>query len=390
MIFIKKILSLPFIVLTIVVAICLFGTQVNLGIKSHFYAISLLLKELIVFILPLIIFSFIFKGILTLKDESIKVIAFLVPLVCLSNFSGFWTSYICTTPVIKAGLVSISKLESKNVLNPAWNFDIVPLIKNDIALIFGLVSGLIGNFVKSEVVVKYADCLNCIANFILKKVICPVLPLFIAGFIFKMQYEGTLALIMQEYSILLLLVAVITYGYMFFVIFFLSHFDIKSSLQKFKNLLPSVMVGLFSMSSAAAIPTTIEASQKNMENKDIAKFVIPATANIHLLGDCFAIPILGLAIMTSYGFEYPTISRYFIFTLYGVVAKFAAAGIPGGSAIIFAPVFESVFGFSSEMIAALTAIYVLFDPIATSSNVFGHGMFAMLFEKVYNKFIRKH
>ena len=144
------------------------------------------------------------------------------------------------------------------------------------------------------------------------------------------------------------------------------------------------------MSSAAAIPTTIEGSKKNLKNANLAQFIVPATANMHLLGDCFAIPIIGLALMVSFGYGVPDAGKYLIFTLYGVMAKFASAGIPGGSALIFVPIFENVFGFSPEMLTAITAIYVLFDPIATSSNVFGHGMFAMLFEKVYTKITASH
>ena len=143
------------------------------------------------------------------------------------------------------------------------------------------------------------------------------------------------------------------------------------------------------MSSAAAIPTTIEGTEKNLANKNIAKFVVPATANMHLLGDCFAIPIIGLALMVSFGYGFPSLSQYLIFTLYGVLAKFAAAGIPGGSALIFVPLFESIFGFSAQMSAAVLTIYFLFDPVATSSNVFGHGMFAILFEKIYCKLFKK-
>ena len=205
-----------------------------------------------------------------------------------------------------------------------------------------------------------------------------------------MQYEGTLALIISEYAVLLGIVAILAYGYMFAVMFMLSGRDLRCALTKFKNLLPSVLIGLFSMSSAAAIPTTIEGSKKNLENANLAQFIVPATANMHLLGDCFAIPIIGLALMVSFGYGIPDAGKYFIFTLYGVMAKFASAGIPGGSALIFVPIFEHVFGFSPEMLTAITAIYVLFDPIATSSNVFGHGMFALLFEKVYTKLNTKH
>ena len=212
--------------------------------------------------------------------------------------------------------------------------------------------------------------------------------MFVLGFIVKMQHEGTLLLIMKEYSMLLCLVAVLAYGYMFLVMFFISNRNLNQTIQKFKNLLPSVLIGLFSMSSAAAIPSTIEGSEKNLKNKNIAKFVVPATANMHLLGDCFAIPIIALALMVSFGIKLPSISQYFILTLYGVLAKFAAAGIPGGSVLIFVPILHDILGFTPEMLTAITAIYVMFDPIATSSNVFGHGMFALLFEKVYTKYIK--
>jgi Na+/H+-dicarboxylate symporter len=242
---------------------------------------------------------------------------------------------------------------------------------------------------KSSIVERFSTKLNIIANFALKKAICPVLPLFVLGFIVKMQYEKSLYLIIKEYSLLLLIVTFLAYGYMFTMMFFLSNRNIKDALGKFKNLLPGVLIGLLSMSSAAAIPSTIEGSEKNLKNKHIASFIVPATANMHLLGDCFAIPIIGLALMVSFKYGLPSPSEYLIFTLYGVVAKFAAAGIPGGSALIFLPIFEDVFGFSAPMLTAITAVYMLFDPIATSSNVFGHGMFATLFEKVYTKVFKK-
>ena len=385
----KKLLSLPFVVLTLFIVVLLFGNSISLDIKTHAYAISLMLKDMIVFVLPLIIFSFVSNGLMNLKNESVKVILCLVPLVCLSNFTGFWMSYICTTPILKTGIVAISKLEPQNTLSPAWHIDIMPLIKNDIALVLGVFFGILGNFAKSSALEKANIFFNTVANFILKRLICPALPLFIFGFIVKMQYEGTLTLIVHEYATLLGIVTILTYGYMFTITFFMSGYSFSSAIQKFKNLLPSILIGLFGMSSAAAIPTTIAGSRNNLKSPDLANIVVPATANMHLLGDCFAVPIIGLALMASFGLGLPTIGQYLTFTLYGVIAKFAAAGIPGGSAIIFAPIFESVFGFSPEMLTALTAIYVIFDPIATSSNVFGHGMFAMLFEKVYTKVFKQ-
>jgi Na+/H+-dicarboxylate symporter len=196
-----------------------------------------------------------------------------------------------------------------------------------------------------------------------------------------MQHEDSLTIVIKDYSKLLVLVTILTYGYMFLGIFILTGRKIATAIEKFKNLLPGILIGFFGMSSAAAIPATIDGCKKNLKKEHIANFVVPAAANMHLLGDCFALPIIGLAIMVSFGYDLPSIQNFFVFSIYGVAAKFAAAGIPGGSAIIFAPLFESIFGFSGPMVTAVTAIYILFDPIATSANVFGHGMFAILFEK---------
>jgi Na+/H+-dicarboxylate symporter len=371
------------------ISIGCFGSYIDISTKSHLLAISLLLKGIIVFILPFIIFSFVLCGLLSLKNESLKMVLILVPLVCLSNFSGFWVSYMVAVPVLKTGIVTISKFDVSNVVSPAWDVPITPLIKNDIALLAGVITGLIGNITKAPAMDMIKDRLNTAANFVLKKVICPVLPVFVLGFITKMQHEETLGLMMREYAVLLGLVGALAYGYMLLVMFMMSGRSLRSTFAKFRNMLPGVLIGLFCMSSAAAIPVTIAGSEKNLKNPNIAKFVVPATANTHLLGDCFAIPIIGLALMVSFGYELPTVWHYLIFTLYGVVAKFAAAGIPGGSALVFIPILESVFGFSAPMLTAVVAVYVLFDPIATSANVFGHGMFAILFEKVYNRLIKR-
>ena len=380
--------SLPFLLIVMVLSIVLFGNYLPLVFKEFALSLSLLCKEIIIFILPFIIFSFVVSGLMEFQSESFKLVAILIPLVCLSNFAGLWVSYGLSSPVLNNSIISISQLKPTQILSPSFEFHLPNIIKNDYALLSAILLVFLNNFIKSQKLTSFSKKMNTYANFALKKIILPILPVFVLGFIIKMQYEGTLSLMIREYSLILILIVVIAYGYMATVMILLCK-NFKSALTKMKNLLPSVLIGVFSMSSAAAIPTTIVASEKNLENKKIARFVVPAAANMHLLGDCFAIPILACALMISFGHHYPTPSEYLIFSLRGVLAKFAAAGIPGGSAIIFAPILIDTFGFSTEMVTAFTTIYLIFDPIATSTNVFGHGMFALLFEKVYNLVSKK-
>lgn len=381
--------SLPFVLILMLATVALFGQLLPLEIKQFLLSISLLCKEIIIFLLPLIIFSFVLSGLTELQSESFKLVAILIPLVCISNFAGLWASYLISSPILNHSTLHISKLQPTNILEPNFIIHFPTVIKNDWAL-FGAISiAFLNNFIKSKKLIIYGKKASVIANFILKKIICPILPFFVLGFIIKMQYEQTLTLVIKEYSLILLLVACLAYGYMSIVLFVLSENNYKLTFNRFKNLFPSVLIGLFSMSSAAAIPTTIAASEKNLQNGKLASFVVPASANMHLLGDCFAIPIIACALMISFGYTYPTPIEYLIFTCKGVIAKFAAAAIPGGSALIFAPILIDTFGFSTEMITAFTTIYLLFDPVATSTNVFGHGIFAILFEKIFNLFKKK-
>jgi Na+/H+-dicarboxylate symporter len=125
------------------------------------------------------------------------------------------------------------------------------------------------------------------------------------------------------------------------------------------------------------MPLTILGTEKNSKHPDIARSIIPATVNIHLIGDCFAIPIFAFAVMKSFGFTEPSIFSYLIFAAYFVLAKFSVAAVPGGGILVMLPILETYLGFNSEMLSLITALYILFDPVITSANILGNGAFAM-------------
>ena len=112
---------------------------------------------------------------------------------------------------------------------------------------------------------------------------------------------------------------------------------------------------------------------------------MPATVNIHLVGDCFAIPIFAYAVLKSFGMNEPSLLSYLTFSLYFVMAKFSVAAIPGGGILVMLPILESHLGFNAEMMSMITALYVLFDPVITCANVFGNGAFAKLIDNIAAK-----
>jgi Na+/H+-dicarboxylate symporter len=154
-----------------------------------------------------------------------------------------------------------------------------------------------------------------------------------------------------------------------------------------KNILPATMVGFSSMSSAAAMPVLIEGAIKNAEEADLPRRIVPFITNTHMLGDALGIPLMAVSLyIVEYG-HFPSPDKYLIFAVSYVLAKFASAGIPGGTILIMTPVLEAKLGFTSEMSSIILTTYLLFDPFCTLGSVFGNGAFSIGFEKLKKRFI---
>ena len=216
----------------------------------------------------------------------------------------------------------------------------------------------------------------------LLKIITFMRPLFVTGFVVKLQYDGVITQILKNYTMIFMIIAFSQFGYVTFVYFVLEKFNISSSVISIKNMLPAALSGFSTMSSAASMPLTIIGTEKNAQNKDLVHTVIPATVNIHLVGDCIAIPCFAYAILKNYNLPQPDITTYIIFTIYFVLAKFSVAAIPGGGILVMLPILDKYLGFNTEMLSLITALYILFDQFITSANVLGNGAFARIIDKL--------
>jgi Na+/H+-dicarboxylate symporter len=252
----------------------------------------------------------------------------------------------------------------------------------------GIILGMILGNVRPLLANQLAQKLNWLTYKTLKA-FTYVIPIFVMGFVVKLQCDDVIHMIMQDYAVIFSLIALAQFGYVFLAYAALNHFNMGEAFQCIKNILPAAIAGFSSMSSAAVMPLTIAGAEQNAKNPNLVRSIIPSTANIHLMGDCFAIPILAFALMKSFGMPAPTLITYLVFTCYFVVAKFSVAAIPGGGIVVMIPILESCLGFNSEMISLITALYILFDPVITCANVLGNGAFAKLIDKLMRLKVRK-
>jgi Na+/H+-dicarboxylate symporter len=372
--------KMPFILFALMIFIGLSHSYLPLNLKSALYALSLSIKSLIVFTLPFIIFGLLFKTTVTLSKTASQLIILLLVAICGSNFLSTLLSY--SVGRIAYGLdMAITFPTLGSELQPSWTFLLPKWIGNDHAMFSGLLFGTLLGLWKPRRAHNLAIKFDKIIGLIMKGFLV-VIPLFICGFLIKMYHDNMMGYIIQNYGRVFALTGCSVFTYIVIIYAVGSYGQKVSLIQCLKNMLPATIAGFGSMSSAAAMPLTLIGVEKNAPNPDVARSIIPATVNVHLIGDCFAIPIFAFAVMKSFGVAEPSFLTYLIFSCYFVLAKFSVAAVPGGGILVMLPILEHHLGFNPIMLSLITALYILFDPIITSANVLGNGGFAIALSKL--------
>ena len=378
--------KMPVILLALIVVIFLFHSSIPDSAKSFIYALSLSVKSVIIFSLPVIIFMILFKTISQLSRGATKIILFILLGVCCSNFISTMISYQIGSAIYQLDL-SIASPQEEGGLVPAWSFTLPKLIANDHAMFAGIILGILSSFVSS----KWSKRLSAICDRGVNgalRVLTVIVPVFIAGFMIKLNHDKVMDNIVRDYALIFSLVALSLAAYLAFIYLVSTNFHLLDFFHKVRNIFPAAIAGFSTMSSAAAMPLTIMGSEKNLQNPSLARLAIPTTVNIHLIGDCFAIPIFAFAVMKNFGAPAPEFLSYLLFAFYFVMAKFSVAAIPGGGIIVMLPILEGQLGFTSEMSSLITSLYILFDPVITCANVCGNGGFALALDRLQSIFLK--
>jgi Na+/H+-dicarboxylate symporter len=361
------------------------GEYVPLKLQSFFYACSITLKEILFFALPFIIFSYLFSSILQLGKGVVSFVICLLVCVCASNFCSTMISYGISSYLLKGATIKIACPLCPSTLIPLWSLSLPRLIPNEYALFSGFLLSIFFVYYPSKFGDTLSTALQKGVSFFLTKGFIPLVPLFILGFALKLQHDGVLQQISETYGPILAVIAIVQCLYTTFLYGLASHFSLKKWGGFIKNMLPAMLTGFSSMSSAAAMPLTLKGADENTNHNPLVKVIIPTTVNIHLIGDSLGIPSMAIAILMTFGHPFPEFSMYLNFAFYFVLVKFAVAAVPGGGILVMIPILEKHLHFSPEMSGLITALYLLFDPINTSMNVFGNGAFAILFSKLLSK-----
>ena len=155
----------------------------------------------------------------------------------------------------------------------------------------------------------------------------------------------------------------------------------KNPLRLFRNMLPAYMTALGTQSSAATIPVTLEQTIRNGVRPDLAGFVIPLCASIHLSGSTMKIVACSMAIMLMSGMEI-NFAQFAGFIMMLGIAMVAAPGVPGGAIMAALGLLQSMLGFDETAQGLMIALYIAMDSFGTATNVTGDGAIAVIVDRI--------
>ena len=366
----------------IIIAIALgigFGNVLPGELVRVFVTFNGIFSEFLGFIIPLIILGLVTPAIADIGKEAGKMLV-ITTLVAYGAtlFSGF-LSYFTGVTLFPSMIAPGAPIEQISEAH-----DIPPVMNVMTSLILAFTLGLGIAHLDSTALKNVCNDFKEIIVKTIQTVILPLLPIYIFGIFLNMTHSG------QVYNILMVFIKII--GVIFLLHIFLLVFQYtiaalfvhRNPFKLLGKMMPAYFTALGTQSSAATIPVTLRQTIKNGVTEDIAGFVIPLCATIHLSGSTLKIVACALALMIMQGmpFDFPMFAG-FIFML--GITMVAAPGVPGGAIMAALGILASMLGFGESEQALMIALYIAMDSFGTACNVTGDGAIALIIDKFFGK-----
>ena len=374
----------------IIIAIVL---GILLGMVSPEWIVRLFLtfngvfSQFLGFAIPLIILGLVAPAISDIGKTAGKMLLLTVGIAYGSTvFSGL-ISYI-TGAAVFPGMIdsgaALQVLEGVEEVAPFFTVNIPPVMGVMTALVLAFTLGLGMASLDGHALKDAVHDFEQVVVKTIKSAVIPLLPLYIFSIFLNMTYVG------QVFSVLAVFVKIIGIIFLIHVGVLLLQFIIAGGLARknpFKllwTMLPAYFTALGTQSSAATIPVTLQQTRKNGVSEDVAGFVVPLCATIHMSGSTLKIVACALALMIMQGMPYD-FGMFAGFICMLGITMVAAPGVPGGAIMASLGLLQSMLGFDQEAQALMIALYIAMDSFGTACNVTGDGAIALIVDKFTTK-----
>ena len=336
------------------------------------------------FLIPLLIIGLVAPAIADIGRKAGKMLLATALLAYGATLVSGFASYL-TAANIFPGMIAPTAIQElgKAAEAPAWfSISISPLMGVMTALIFAFMLGLGMAYCRGDALRRVCDDFREIIARTIGKTIIPLLPLYIFGIVLNMSWSGQAADLLSVFVKIIGIIFLLHIGILLLQYSVAGLISRQNPLLLLWRMMPAYFTALGTQSSAATIPITLQQTLCNKVHKDVAGFVIPLCATIHLSGSTLKIVACAIAIMLMQGNSVePSVMVGFIFML-GVIMV-AAPGVPGGAIMAALGILHSMLDFGDNEQALMIALYITMDNFGTACNVTGDGALAVIINRFY-------
>jgi len=350
-----------------------------------FITFNAVFSQFLGFLIPLIILGFVAPAIADIGHNAGKMLVVTAAIAyiatTLSGLMSFWVGDTFFPRLISPA--NLNTIAEGHDLSPFFTVEMPPLMTVMTALVLAFTLGICLAYMKGETLKAVLFEFKEIITKTISGVIIPLLPLYIFGIFLNMTVSGQVATVLSAFAKIILVIFAM---HIFLLIFQYTVAALVVGRNPFRllcTMLPAYFTALGTQSSAATIPVTLRQAIKMGVSEDVAGFVIPLCATIHMSGSAMKIVACAVALMIMNGLPYdPGMFIGFICML--GISIIAAPGVPGGAIMASLGLLAGMLGFSESDQALMIALYIAMDSFGTACNVTGDGFIALIIDKCFH------
>lgn len=359
------------------------------GLTRVFITFNSIFSNFLGLFIPIIILGLIAPGIFELGKGAGRLLLITAAIAYLSTILAGLFSYgtcrLAYPSLLGGSITSLGGIDmDANDLKPYFTIEMPPLMSVTTSLVLAFVIGLSLIAVRGDYFRGVMLELRDVVFLVIKKVIIPILPLFIFGIFLEMGAEGNVGPVLGMFLKIILIIFAMHITVLVLQFCIAGAIAGKNPFKALVTMLPAYVTALGTQSSAATIPVTRAQAIKNGVDADVADFVVPLCATIHMSCSILKIVACAYAISLSMGLDI-SFATYAGFVLMLGITMIAAPGVPGGAIMAALGLLASMLGFDANMQGLMIALYIAMDSFGTAGNVTGDGAIALIINKIKSK-----
>ena len=369
------------LLLGVIVGICI-GFLMPRSLVGVLLSIRHICGQFIFFLVPLIILGFVAPSIAKLQDNASHLLSKALIYAYVSTVGAGFFALILGYLILPSMQIMPAVESIRELPEMIFRLDIPPIMGVMSALVLAVFIGLSVVWIRSDLYVKLLTDFQEMVLHLVKRILIPLLPFFIAANFAILAYEGAITEILPIFLKVLVVVLVGHFVWLALLYSIAGLVTRRNPILVLKHYGPAYLTAVGTMSSAATLGIALECMAKSKQvHPKIWNFSIPLFANIHLCGsvltEVFFVMTVSLII---YG-ALPSFTLMVMFVFLLAVFGIGAPGVPGGTVVASLGLIVALLGFNESATALLITIFALQDSFGTACNITGDGALTLMLSK---------